>query len=221
MLLFSLLFTSYATCPEWKCTKLNSTICAQLHGYQVYANSLVCPQDTFCKLSQFRTWNTLQSPSSTKSFNCTRQNYEGFSLNQFSGKSQFFCGFRNQADQLADGQHPKVCNQDSDCITAGGWISQCVCGLDGLKYCAAEIGSNAYDEYWENCYSEGSVSDPKISAANKVYWDFYYSHYIDIVSAPDCAKGLLWEFQILSDLDELRRISGSLMIKILSILLVL
>lgn len=206
-----------ATCPEWKCKRLNNTICTQLHGYQVYVNDQTCPKDLFCKLDDFRTWSALESPSSTKSFNCTRQNYGGFDTDLLKGKQMFYCGLRNSADQLESGQHPKVCSQDLDCVTVGGWKSQCRCGLDGLKYCAPEIGSNAFDEYWENCYTEGSANDPKISAKSKAYWDFYYGFYVEIVSAPDCAKNLLWEFQILSDLDALRNTSGSMILELLAI----
>jgi hypothetical protein len=117
----------------------------------------------------------------------------------------FFCGFRNHDDELASGLHPKVCTQDEDCLTKGGWTSQCLCGLDGLKYCVAELGSNAYDEYWKKCLEHaGSATNPKISNVEKTYWDFYSEIYVQVVSAPPCLKELLWEFRVLKDLDRFR-----------------
>ena len=205
-MLYLLFALSSATCPEWTCSSLNSTICTKLYGYRVLANNITCPRDLFCKLSDFASWYKFQSPSSTKSFNCTRQNYEGYEAESFKNKEDFFCGFRSQDDELASGLHPKICSQDYDCLTKGGWTSQCLCGLDGLKYCVAELGSNAYDDYWDKCLTgDGSATDPKISAAEKEYWDFYARFYVEIVSAPECVKELLWEFMILKDLDAIRK----------------
>ena len=147
MIIFFLFSYVEAFCPEWVCKDLNETICTTLRGYQIYANTNGCPRDLFCKLSDFENWYILQSPSSTKTFSCTRQNYDGFSLETFKSQPKFFCGFRNLNDELAYGTHPKVCQSNEDCLTVGGWTSECLCGFDGLSYCAAELGSSAFDGY--------------------------------------------------------------------------
>lgn len=208
--LFFIIAYVQADCPQWTCKNLNQTKCATLHGYQIYANILPCPRDYFCKLDAFTNWQVLEAPSSTNTFNCTRQNYGGVDIESLKKQSDFFCGFRDTTQELADGRHPKTCLSNKDCKTIGGWETECLCGLDGFKYCSAEIGSSAFDEYWEKCFEkQGSTHDPKITAVEKAYWDYYYNFYIEIVSAPSCVKSLLWEFSILDDLDGYRKSSFS------------
>jgi hypothetical protein len=190
-----------SSCPQWICTKLNYTTCATLHGYQIYANSNNCPTDFFCKISDFKTWSLTQPTSSTNSFPCTRQNYNGIDYNTLIKESNYFCGFRDSNQALLHGSHPKICYSEQDCLTVGGWTTECICGFDGNSYCSPDIGSNAFDEYWAQCNSqEGSTQDPKLSPVQKAYWDYYFNYYVQIISAPSCLKTLLWEFEILSDL---------------------
>lgn len=200
--MFSILFTSQAFCPEWKCKALNDTFCATLHGYQVYANTKGCPIDYFCRLSEFQSWSLLESPSSTNSFKCTRQNYDGYSYSTLKSEPDFFCGFRDTSEELASGSHPKLCQSDTDCITKAGFASNCVCGFDGLSYCSAELGSSAFNGFWERCLAlSGSSRNPRVTAIEKTYWMYYYNFYVGIISAPECLKDLLWEFSILNDLE--------------------
>ena len=89
----------------------------------------------------------LRSPSSIASFNCIRENYDGYDYNTLKAQPDYFCGFRNPDDELAEGKHPKICNSNADCLTIGGWTTVCKCGFDGNYYCSAEIGSSAFDLY--------------------------------------------------------------------------
>lgn len=204
--LLSLISIAQAKCPLWVCKDMNQTICTQLHGFQVFANIKHCPTDYFCKLSDFKVWSALESPSSTKSFNCTRQNYDAYDISSLKGQ-YYFCGFRDLDDELAVGEHPKICDSDQDCLTVGGWTTACVCGFDGKSYCSADFGSSAFDEYWTKCEQEGGSNNPIITAVERAYWEYYHDYYVYIISAPDCVKNLLWEFDILNDLDSYR--SGS------------
>ena len=77
-----------------------------------------------------------------------------------------------------------------------------MCGLDGNSYCSAEMGSSAFDGFWKACASSpGGNRNPRVTAVVKTYWMYYYTYYVQVISAPECVLGLVWEFQILSDLE--------------------
>ncbi|CAG9322878.1 unnamed protein product [Blepharisma stoltei] len=204
MILIFFLPLAAAYCPQWVCQSLNYTVCATLQGTQILANSNGCPTDFYCKLEDFYDWSDLLSPSSTKSFYCTRQNYDGVDSSTIDSQGSSFCGTRNPDAFLAVGSHPKKCTTQQDCKTREGWSTQCVCGLDGYFYCEADISSNAFDGYWKVCQiSKNLTNDLRIDARNRTYWNWYQKYYVEIISAPGCLGNLLWEFQILSDLKSL------------------
>lgn len=110
---------------------------------------------------------------------------------------------RDVLAELEEGSHPKLCSGDSDCITKGGWRTECRCGLDGYYYCVPEKSSAALDGYWKECdYMKNRTNDATVDSRVKEYYDFYTHYYVEIVSAPDCLERLLLEFKILGELEE-------------------
>jgi len=195
-----------ASCPKWECKSLDRSVCAQAYGIKILANSEGCPLDHYCKLKDVAEWHQLNSLSLAQTFNCTRQNYEPVTVEEGS----FYCGKRHLDSELQEGTYPKVCETEKDCLTKGGWTTSCLCGLDGNYYCMPELSSSAFEGYWELCEEAWNATrEYRVSATDKAYWEYFQSHYIETISAPECMPELIWEFLVLGELERLRENSGS------------
>ena len=73
---------------------------------------------------------------------------------------------RDTDDDLAAGTHPKQCVDSSDCATLGNSTTECKCGMLGKAYCIPAWGSNAFDDYWEDC----TDGDGEINYWTSAWW---------------------------------------------------
>lgn len=187
-------------CPVWNCTSMAYDICVAISQNQLLVNTNGCDRDFYCSYTDVMNWYSPKSLPSRDLFNCTRQD---FTPNTTLGSETVFCGNRNSNDNLLTGSHPKQCLSVTDCQTQGGWTTDCLCGMDGYKYCQPEVGSGAMDGYWTLCEEhQNRTNDPRVTVAARAYWLGYLEYYTLVVSAPDCVWRVLNEFLVLSSLKE-------------------
>ena len=97
------------------------------------------------------------------------------------------CPVRDANDELASGVHPKLCIDNSDCLTKGNSTTECKCGMNGNAYCIPAWGSSAFEEYWTEC-AEGKG---EINYWTNAWWEEWQKLYAYDVEKPDCAGDLL------------------------------
>ncbi|CAG9313110.1 unnamed protein product [Blepharisma stoltei] len=100
------------------------------------------------------------------------------------------CETRTANRDLVNGTFPKTCNTTDDCKLKDGDYADCLCGMDGNKYCYADKSSELYEDFWTVC----SNHDGQMYYRDMLLWNYTVDNYITLYSAPFCAENLFPEY---------------------------
>lgn len=165
---------SAADCPVVVCADIADNSCAEIVGTTVHLRSKHCDTTTYCNLTA-----VLQS-SGNQVIPCLAFND---SETIYDDNDYRDCGKRIYGRNLASGRHPKVCSSENDCVLEDGTKSSCQCGVNGFAYCAPDLNSRLFNQYWSNCLANADT----VYRNDYYYWTWYLQYYPLIVSAPSCA----------------------------------
>ena len=170
------------SCTRYVCSVMDETTCARKYVDRTELNSAYCPVDQSCDFAELIDWNLNSSPGET--LKCKDLPYSEI-YNR--GEYEYSCGNLKPNRELMEGNHPKICLEDSDCMLQDGSNTECSCGFGYDRYCTPAWDSSAFDEFRSKC--EGWLSYDDL-----YYWILVKEYYAYTIGTPECAEWLITEF---------------------------
>jgi hypothetical protein len=189
MLFWVLIWSSALACPTYECGSIAEGYCAVLDDNQnVIFTSNPCSDEYGCALLD------------TINFAWVGQSGCTIDLSTEVG-SDFVssCIDRPTGDELVTGFHPKTCVTQKDCQVVNGNFSICACGFDGESYCQPELGSSAFNFYWEDC---GAHNSSVSRGEYLTMMNLMYSYYIYTINPPKCMVSNIFELHRIKQIAE-------------------
>mmetsp|Transcript_3046 Transcript_3046/g.6307 ORF Transcript_3046/g.6307 Transcript_3046/m.6307 type:complete len:219 (+) Transcript_3046:256-912(+) len=185
------------TCPLYTCEVLDTRVCVEYTTSTNYTiNKEPCPSSFYCSYEDFADWQITAVKGDQ--LLCTTEDTGTLTIDD-PKDSDYLCGAREEDRDLEYGSYPKLCDDKSDCKLDDGTYNTCSCGLDGSAYCEPDINSDAFDDYWDECWEDnyGRIESFKHWA----FWKLKSTYFVPYTSAYSCAHNLLSEFIQIDDYD--------------------
>jgi hypothetical protein len=186
--------SSSPSCTNYVCSIMEETTCARKYIDRTELNSAFCPIGQSCDLSRVADWDKNSSPGSI--LECDDLPYSD-SYNR--GEYNYSCGDDKKNRELKDGEHPKKCLEDSDCMLQDGTYTECSCGFGHDRYCTPAWDSSVFDGFRNKC-EEGWLSYDDL-----YYWILVKQYYAYTIDTPECAEWLITEFITMNEYKGLTR----------------
>jgi hypothetical protein len=189
MILWTLLSSSALACPTYECGSIAEGYCAALDDdLNIIFASQPCADNNGCSLLD--------------TINFEWIGHSGCTVDLSTEVGSDFvssCIDRPTGNELVAGFHPKPCTTQRDCQIQNGNFSICACGFDGESYCQPELGSSAFDFYWEDCKAHNnSVSRGEYLTM----MNLMYSYYIYTIDPPKCMVSYIFELSRIKQIAE-------------------
>ena len=202
---------SWIACPFVLCTgNLRDDICAQRVAEDtVVINDEGCEEPHSCSFLDILHWVQFNSSSSLPCRTNRELDFEG----------PWSCPQRLPLKTLQEGEHPKHCVSDFDCILLDGTVAECVC-TPSTKHrsglCRPDPSDALFEDYWEECEQWGQVDNPELSLY--FYLQQQFSVFYMTPDLAGCAFDKLYEFQQLKRVKQLILNSNALVVTALALL---
>lgn len=207
--------TALAVCPQLECASdLDSGVCAEyVSEASVKINKSACEDGKYCTVEDFEDW--IDTAYNNPTLQCTSSS--DFVVDYTDRVKN--CSARDDDKDLEDGDYPKECSlyggYTSVCGTKDGEDGYCECGYDGKAYCKPLLSSDAFDDYWSECWdNEGKLKNTEHAA----FWYLKYTYYVKYISSYSCAHNMFYEFIKLDDYDYVGDYAGWIIASIALIL---
>jgi hypothetical protein len=217
MMMVLLLAVAEAACIEAVCGTLASAYCAyQVSEDVLSVNSEGCSGScsvedieylsvgSYIECASQAMQEISYSFSFSYSFDSTKLQSE-YSWSWSYEISSTQCGVRQPIKELREGDYPKLCDSDFDCMLEDGTSASCSCSLDGSSYCVADFNSEMYNDFWNEC------DDDDLDQVESQYWYSVMSTYPLYVNVVECAMATFNEFRIISEFESDAAITLGLM----------
>ena len=123
------------------------------------------------------------------------------------------CPSRDPTRELEVGIHPKRCSSSEDCKLVSGEHSKCECGMDGKKWCTADLHSFVFDNYWIAC-QEGTITP-----AQQDWWQSRQQQYVLMETSPVCIDNIS-EIAQLAALEHMAFEAANLIIMVICVIVI-
>ena len=152
----------------------NGNLCSNYNTTTAMINVFICPDSKSCKAADIGTAQQ-QGSFTTYCLDYVSPFDYGLTIEQRGQATGVACSKKpGTYDELAIGSHPKFCMDSSECTYKNG-PGTCVCGVDGLSYCAVK----STDVLWNNYFSAACYGDYN----EMLYWQAYINAVPYVTSA--------------------------------------
>lgn len=163
------------TCRQLICQGFaNGNLCSNYNTTTAMINVFTCPDTKACKAADIGS-GQLQGSFTTYCLDYISPFDYSLTIEQRGQATGVACSKKpGTYDELALGTHPKFCMDNSECTYKNG-AGKCVCGVDGLSYCAVQ----GTDVLWKNYYAAACLGDYN----EMLYWHAYINAVPYVTSA--------------------------------------